>query len=103
VGTYQADSVIELREKVNVDFMSIIQNQGMIIQIDPSKTIDPSKINVEGRMFIPMHMLSRVWVDVQPMTTMPRPTISDIVDKDGKEIVHFEIPTREGGKKVLPS
>ncbi len=100
IGTYHVENNRQIADIINNELMAFITMQGMIVQLDPSQMIDLSKLNTEGRYFIPMHMISYIKTEVSNMT--PMPNIVDLEEKDanGKPIKEFQ--TREG-KKILPS
>jgi hypothetical protein len=99
IGTYQVNNVAELAALINNEMETIFRIQGMMIQIDPT-TIDPAKINVEGRIFVPMHMITHIRAEIKQM--QPRPLVVDtgVLDAAGKPVAAYE---NAEGQRILPS
>lgn len=100
IGTYRAESAKHLADQVNSEVMQILQMQGMIISVDSARTIDTSKVNAEGRVFVPMHMITYLQTEIQAMAPMPQIVETGVLDAQGKPVTAFEMPD---GKKVQPS
>ncbi len=100
VGTYRVENNRQIADVINNELMAFIGMQGMIVQLDPAKTVDLSKLNTEGRVFIPMHMISYIRTEVSNMTPMPSIVETGELDKAGKPIKEFQTPE---GQKILPS
>jgi len=102
VGTYFAQNNAQLAEQLNNEITTIIQNQGMIISVDPESTIDLTNViaNLEGRVFIPMHMITHIRTQVKQMGAMPIPTDTGVLDADGKKVIEYQTPE---GTVVKPS
>ncbi len=100
IGTYRVENNQEIANEINKELMAFIGMQGMIVQIDPSSVIDMSKLNIEGRIFVPMSMISYIKVEVINMTAMPSIVDTGEKDANGKPIKEYQTPE---GKKILPS
>jgi hypothetical protein len=100
IGTYRVENNREIARKIQEELMAFIGMQGMIVQLDPAATVDMTKLNTEGRVFVPMHMIAYIYTEVINMTPMPGLLDTGEKDKDGKSIVEYQ---SSEGKKILPS
>lgn len=99
IGTYSAADNRQLAGQINDEMMGILQMHGMMISTDPAATIDMMKVTTEGRVFVPMHMITHFRTEVKSMSPMPLPVDTGVLDPQGKKIVEYETE----GKRVLPS
>jgi hypothetical protein len=100
IGTYRVQNPEQLKSIVNSELGSIIQNGGMIVPLDPSQTVDTQKVNIDDRIYVPMHMITYIEADIRPMAAMPNIVDTGIVDANGKAIKEYEM---QDGKRMLPS
>jgi hypothetical protein len=100
IGTYRADDNKGIADIVNNELMAFVhQINGMIVQLDPAQIVDLSKVNVKGRYYVPMSMISYIRTEIVNMTKMPELVDTGILNAHGKEVKTYELD----GKKVLPS
>lgn len=100
IGTYSVQDNRQIAEEINKELMAFIGIQGMIVQIDPAQTVDMTKLNTLGRIFVPMSHIAFIRVEVSNMTPMPNMIDTGEKDDNGKAIMEY----RDGKDfKVLPS
>lgn len=100
VGSYKVTNPDQLKQVINAELGAIIQNQGMIVQLDPAQVFDTRKVNIRDRVYVPLHMITHLEAIVSPMAPMPVVAETGILDAEGKPVTQFETPE---GKKILPS
>ena len=100
IGTYRVKDNKEIANVINNELMAFIGMQGMIVQLDPSQTVDLNKLNTDGRVFVPMSQIAFIRTEVSNMTPMPQMLDTGEVDEKGKPIKEFQTPE---GEKILPS
>jgi hypothetical protein len=102
IGTYSAQNNSHLAEMLNTEFSTIIANQGMMISTDPEQLIDLTNVveNMKTRVFIPIHMITHIKVEVKPMGPIPNFVDTGKKTEDGKPLMEFQ--TAEG-EVIKPS
>ena len=101
IGTYRVDTNKEIAGVINNELMAFIhQVKGMIVQLDPAQTADMSKLNTEGRVFVPMHQIAYIRTEISIMSPMPTLVETGALDANGKLVKEYQTPE---GFKILPS
>jgi hypothetical protein len=99
-GTYHAKDNRELAAVINEEVSQILRNGGIFVQLDPTEIIDVKKLNAEGRIFVPMHMITYISTIISLMTSMPKAVDTGIVNPSGDPVVEYE---DENGNRIKPS
>lgn len=87
IGTYHFENLEELMKLVNNEAGAIIRIQGMLVAKDPAEITDTTKIRFDQRMFVPIHMITHVTMEVSMMQQMPQlDADNNYVLEDGSKV-----------------